>query len=207
MEIRMSIRRTCRQVSLLQLGVLLVPAVALCADDRPATLAAAGGNPLALNAWAFLGWYWKMLLLLAAIALVLRLFGGRLGMLGQRKNREKKPEKTGHPLSGKNRKKTGHPLCERKKTGHPLCESLLKAGAARAFSRFYRPYLGLSATPTRRNGGQSGPMGKMSGSYRKTTTGFPPMLYRVRLRGFRERAEGAQLGNSRRQARMPRAQR
>jgi len=134
MEIRMSIRRTCRQVSLLQLGVLLVPAVALCADDRPATLAAAGGNPLALNAWAFLGWYWKMLLLLAAIALVLRLFGGRLGMLGQRKNREKKPEKTGHPLSEKT-----------KKTGHPLCESLLKAGAARAFSRFYRPYLGLSA--------------------------------------------------------------
>jgi len=196
MEIRMSIRRTCRQVSLLQLGVLLVPAVALCADDRPATLAAAGGNPLALNAWAFLGWYWKMLLLLAAIALVLRLFGGRLGMLGQRKNREKKPEKTGHPLSEKT-----------KKTGHPLCESLLKAGAARAFSRFYRPYLGLSATPTRRNGGQSGPMGKMRGSYRKTTTGFPPMLYRVRLRGFKERAEGAQLGNSRRQARMPRAQR
>jgi len=64
--------------------VLLVPAVALCADDRPATLAAAGGNPLALNAWAFLGWYWKMLLLLAAIALVLRLFGGRQGMPGRR---------------------------------------------------------------------------------------------------------------------------
>jgi len=48
---------------------------------------------------------------------------------------------------------------------------------------------------------------RLRGLGRKPATGWPPMLYRVRLRGFRERAEGAQVGNSRRQARMPRAQR
>ena len=50
----------------------------LATDDRPATLAEAGGNPLALNAGAFLGWYWTVLLVLAGIAILLRLFGGRL---------------------------------------------------------------------------------------------------------------------------------
>jgi len=60
------------------LAVSLAPCIALTADDRPATLAQAGGNPLALSAMAFLGWYWKLLLVLAGVAVFLRLFGGGL---------------------------------------------------------------------------------------------------------------------------------
>jgi len=48
------------------------------------------------------------------------------------------------------------------------------------------PYPGLRATPTRGNGGQNGPIGKIRGSDRTSATGLPPMLYRVRLWGSRE---------------------
>jgi len=54
---------------------------------------------------------------------------------------------------------------------------------------------------------KAGPSARLRGLNRKPAIGFPPMLYRRALPDFRERAEGAQLGNSRRQARMPRAAR
>ena len=60
------------------LGILLLTCTSLTADNRPASLAEASGNPLALNAMAFLGWYWKALLVLVGIAVLLRLFGGGL---------------------------------------------------------------------------------------------------------------------------------
>ena len=61
---------------LLPISVLLLPCAALALDDRPATLAAAGGNPLALSATAFLSWYWTLLLVLTGIAVTVRLLNG-----------------------------------------------------------------------------------------------------------------------------------
>ena len=55
-----------------------MPCSVLASDDRPATLAAAGGNPLALNAMAFLGWYWEWLLILSVLAIAVRLLGWRM---------------------------------------------------------------------------------------------------------------------------------
>jgi len=66
---------------------------------------------------------------------------------------------------------------------HRLFQSRLKPGAARAWSW---AYLGLSAIPTRRNDGQRTPVGMIWGSDRKPATGFPPILYRVRLQDLRE---------------------
>lgn len=57
------------------LPLVLWPLIALAADNRPDTLAAAGGNPLALNAFAFLWWYWKLFLILALVAVVVRFIG------------------------------------------------------------------------------------------------------------------------------------
>ena len=58
------------------LFAVLPPLTSLAADDRPDTLAAAGGNPLALNAMAFLAFFWKLFFVLALITLVVRLFRG-----------------------------------------------------------------------------------------------------------------------------------
>jgi len=91
-----------------------------------------------------------------------------------------------------------------KRNGHPCFGSPRKWDTARAR---LCPYLGPRATSTCRNGAQNGAMGKVRGLDGKPATGLPSILYRVQLRGFRERAECAQLGNSRRQARMPRTQR
>ncbi len=56
----------------------------LAGDDRPGSLAEAGGNPLALSAQAFLEWYWLVFFILAAIAGFVRLFGkARLTAPGQ----------------------------------------------------------------------------------------------------------------------------
>ncbi|WP_200334413.1 hypothetical protein [Thiocystis violacea] len=75
--------------SLAALSTLLVPGAVLGFDDRPATLAAAGGNPLALNAMAFLGWYWTVLLVLVAVAAAVRcacLAGGSARRPDHRRN-------------------------------------------------------------------------------------------------------------------------
>lgn len=74
-------RRSCLHLGgylLVSLSVWLWPWVVLAVDQRPTTLAAAGGNPLALSAMAFLGWYWMVLLILVGLAAVVRLLGGRV---------------------------------------------------------------------------------------------------------------------------------
>lgn len=76
-----SIPRPCYRLQrVIGLVAPMLSCASLVADDRPATLAEAGGNPLALNAMAFLGWYWMMLLVLAGVAALLRLFRGSLSV-------------------------------------------------------------------------------------------------------------------------------
>jgi len=73
---------------------------------------------------------------------------------------------------------------ELQRIGHPLFyffESLLKAGAVRARSC---PYLELSATPTRKNGGQSGPMGEIEMVGPETDHGRPPDALSGTITGF-----------------------